>query len=276
MELSPAHARKPRGFTLLEMLVSVTVLVIFLLMVLNITDLFNRTYTRTTSAMQTYDDVRAIVSLIGRDLSSSMVRTNAGRRLNFAVTASGNRTSIYFAVPDPKLQSLTNMSFVSHLAYFWDQDRAAVFRAVQNSYLDNSALLNTAASANNDSYSANSGRLGDITLSYGSGSPYAWHSDTAMTTAITQALDLPVLRNVFSFEALCYTNLPSQGGSPVSTWSDPDSLPRYLRLKVGVADEKNAAVVRRDPSRTDLLRQFEITVPMVGYGVYGNDYGPRK
>jgi len=259
----------------LELLVSVSVLVIFLVMVLNIVDLFNKTFTRTTSAMQTYDDVRAIVSLLGRDVSSAMVRTNANRQLNFAVSSSGNRVSLYFAVPDPKLPSLTNMSFVTHLCYFWDRDRAGFYRAVQNSYLDNARTLATASSANNIDYSANRDRLRDMTLSYASASPYGWHSAPEMTNAVESALDLPILRNVFTFEADCFTNRPSQAGSPLATWNNSSELPRYIRLRFGVAEEKTAAVLRRDPSRTELLRQFEITVPMIGYGVYDNNYGPR-
>jgi len=273
---------KPRveaGFTLIEVLVSVVILGIMLGMLAAVFDVYNRSYTRSTSSMQTYDDVRTIISMMSHDLSAAMVRTNANRILNFSVTGAPGNVTVFMAVPDPKLQSLTNMSFVSHIAYFWQSNTCQVCRAIYNTQIDNSLLLATKSSASNTSTAVNAARLQNMTLAYAnssSGNWFGWTTSPEMVNAMNSVTNLPILRNVITFNVLCYTNGASTSGVPTTnTWSDGTSLPRYLKMQLGVANDKDAAAIRRNPALTNMLENFEVTVPMMNYGVTNNNYAPQ-
>jgi prepilin-type N-terminal cleavage/methylation domain-containing protein len=286
MELSVLGRIKSRmdisGFTLIEVLVSVILLAVMLVMLAGVFDVYNKSYTRSTSSMQTYDDVRTIVSLMSHDLSAAMVRTNANRILNFSVSGTAGGVEIFMAVPDPKLQSLTNMSFTSHIAYFWQTNTYQVYRAIYNTQLYPQSLINTASSASNTDFTANASRLQNMTLAYSSGSPgnwFNWTTDPNMVAAMNTATNLPILRNVLTFNVLCYswddTGNSASATVTTNTWQDGTRLPRYIKLQFGVANDKDAAAVKRNPSLTNLLENFEVTVPMVNYGVTNNNYAPQ-
>jgi len=272
----------PRGFTLIEVLVSVVILGVMIVMFGAVFDVYNKSYTRSTSSMQTFDDVRTIVSQMSHDLSAAMVRTNANRMLNFSVAPTATGMAIYMAVPDPKLQSLTNMSFTSHIAYFWQGNQ--VFRAIYNTQIYPQAMSSSpiASSASNTDTAADAARLQNMTLAYADSSqgPFAWTTDPAMVNAMNSVANLPILRNVFTFNVICY-GWPDGGSSAnpttvtTNSWVDPTSLPRYLKMQFGVANDKDAASVSRNPALTNLLENFEITVPMVNYGVTNNNYAPQ-
>ena len=285
MELSVLGRIKSRmqisGFTLIEVLVSVILLAVMLVMLAGVFDVYNKSYTRSTSSMQTYDDVRTIVSQMSHDLSAAMVRVNANRTLNFSVTNSGTGIALFMAVPDPKLQSLTNMSFTSHIAYFWQTNTCQVYRAIYNTQLYPQLLVNTASSASNTDFTANAARLQNMTLAYldSPQGPLAWTTDPVMVNAMNVAMNLPMLRNVITFNVLCYSWPDGENSAnaiiTTNTWGDATSLPRYIKLQFGVANDKDAAAIKRNPALTNLLENFEVTVPMVNYGVTNNNYAPQ-
>jgi len=276
----------PRGFTLIEVLVSVVILGVMIVMFGAVFDVYNKSYTRSTSSMQTFDDVRTIVSQMSHDLSAAMVRVNTNGILNFSVnTNTVNGVAIYMAVPDPKLQSLTNMSFTSHIAYFWNSNTHQVYRAIYNTQIYPQLLLNTASSASNTDTNADATRLQQMTLAYSASSPgnwFGWTTSGSMVGAMNSVANLPILRNVFTFNVICYGWTGTDGGSSanpttttINSWGDQTSLPRYLKMQFGIANDKDAAAVSRNPALTNLLENFEVTVPMVNYGVTNNNYAPQ-
>lgn len=259
------------GFGLLELLVAMTVLLILLALFARSFQLVSRGMKRTTSGMETFEEVRSVAAFVGRDIGNALVRTtHANRNLSFRITDTSEGKAIYFVYPEEKVSSLGTMSFVTHCAYTWDRDKAELYRAAYNTSLDPARLMATASTIDNRAdTAANRSRLTKMTLSYDFGG--SWFSSPEMTKAIAESRNVPVLRNVFGFETQIFpASAPKPAANAVTEWTDDQSLPRSLQLVFRVANDRDAATLRRNPTQSELLRKFVIAVPMRNWDAYGN------
>ncbi len=256
--------KKAAGFTLIEVLVSVTILAIIMSMILSMFDVYTRTLKSTRSKMEMLDEVRTIVLSLSREIGSAMVRTDPDRYLNMRIVDTSTNLTLYSALLDENITSLTNMSFVSHYGYRWvkpdvnDKEKsAALYRVSYNTKNELATLLGTASSSTGQDLAANIARLKTITLSYRSGGPYAWTTATEFQGLFDQNTNIPIMRNLFDMQILSYNNIPIDSTTPsTNAWNDSTALPHYMEIIFYVADENTAPKLWRN------LTDLEQTTPI--------------
>lgn len=274
VSLSPRFPLRPlllghAAFTLLELLVSVTILALMFTMIAGLFEGFSRTTKDSTAHMDAYERARGLLALLSRDLGSAMVRTNLNRTLNFEVESDSDGITVNFCTVEERLRDLTNMSFVTHASYFWKGGPTyALYRAEQNSFSDNTDLLATAASSDNSSTNANKSRLTRMTLAYDLGSA-SWPGSPAMVSARSRGTNAPVIENLFDFRVVCISEANVRS---TNAWT-ASALPKSLEIQLAVADPRLARSVAAGPSPStdDRLRRFTVTIPMINRGVVDSD-----
>lgn len=223
-----------------------------------------------------YDNVRSSTQLINRELSSTLVRDEPNRWLNFRVTeetgpGGGKRIFLFATVPEETIASTLSMSFINHVAYFWDEDTRSVHRATFNTREDPDILLATASSANNGNATANLNRLQQMTLAYRQSSAYGWTVDPLLTKKFDQTIDEAIITDVLAFEVDCYAQPITKGGKPTPTWNNPKALPSMVEIKIGIAHGSDAdralAILETGGERSEAkehMQRFTLSIPMNG------------
>lgn len=281
-----------RGFTLIEILVAITILSLMLLMTAQIFGAFSQVFRSATATMQSFDDVRVILFAIRKDLIGAMVRTNTHRELTFesvapslVVLPSGRQADamLAFTVPDEKVRSLKTMSFVTHYAYLWDAIKGRLYRATYDTEVYRDVLEDSSISASESGKdeSANVKRLRNLTLSYALGPTWPTSPEfyRAIQAVATEGQEIPILRNVYDFKVKCHED--ASGASVAPSWpASRGELPYYVELILGVARDEDVPIFAKaaedaggpitDPALLSRLQRFVLTVPMLNRGVVDN------
>ena len=273
-----------RAFTLVEMLVAMALTAIMLgLLALLFTNI-NGVVGHVADTTRAYDDIRPGIQSMGRELASTLLRTEARRWLNFRVVEStgprGRRVAVYATVPDEALGSTLEMSFINHVVYYWDEADHALHRVAHNTRDDNRLLLATAADPDNLDADANLSRLGHMTLAYRHPTPYGWTTDPLLTARMNQPPELAIVRDVHHFEVACYETPPTDGDAPATTWNRADALPLLVELRLGLAHGADAERVEHILATTGDIQQarkhmqrFTYAFPMANHSTQ-NAAGP--
>jgi prepilin-type N-terminal cleavage/methylation domain-containing protein len=269
---------KRRGFTLVELLAVMGLMVIILTLLGMLYQQFFKVVETVTETTGAYDEIRSVNQMFTREMGSTLCRNNPNRWLNFRVKEDQKGIYIYFTAPDEALDSTLDMSFISHYAWYYRKADRAVYRAIYNTRLYPDDLLSTAASSDNDNSQANRNRLKDMTLAYQHNAPYGWTEDPRFTRLLDQPGYKALLNKVYRFEVRCYDRpAGSPNARPKNTWDDHASLPVYVELVVGVAKggvarraEQELASHGKLTETAKQLNTFVLSIPMINHGVYDN------
>lgn len=268
------------AFTLVELLVSITILSLLLVMLAQVYDMSSRTLRTTTSAMQSFDDVRAILFSMRKDFVAATFRTNTDRTLGLLVEdPSGLDVSgmtvdklAAFTFPDEKVKTFGSMSFITHCVYYWSRERGELYRAYYDTSVYTNVLMSpaVAVAVDGNNTNANQNRLRNITLAY---STTDWVGSSEMLAAMATATNLPVLRNVFDIEFRSHNN--SSGTSYATNWLASQGLPVWMEIRLGVCRDQDRPLFLRQATNggvveTNRLQYFHVSVPFPNRGVRDN------
>ena len=267
-------ARPRSGFTLIEMLTTLAILSTLLLLLSLAWMNISRMVARSSTSLQTDSEISLTLQEMHRALSQAVVRTNTHRKLNLLLTQSSSQTSLHFAKLDPQMESIQQMSFVTHLHYFWDKNAQTLCRSM----VKNESAVNT-QDVYNMNIAANATRLRDMTLSYASSAPYSWTTHPSLISADQSAAQHPLLRGVTEFQVQCFDGPPSANPPAETNWNDPTRLPHYIVVSLSITSQPalSAPNAPNAPANdSSKSRRFELWVPMHQAGMHDNTYGPME
>jgi len=201
-----ARARR-HHFTLVELLVAMSVLVVLMFMLFRFFGAAQTAWTTTSANTRVYENARVAMELISRDLRTAVVSDQAGLQIPFYYDAATDRVT---CVTPTTVGTDSIDSKLCEVSYF-TTDGTAV------DPIEKYALYRRAVSDAN------------------TGWDFLGATDAAWATSATDAAAQPVIAGVESLSIRCFTS----AGAELTTGSGT-SLPQYCQITMTVFDERLA------------------------------------
>lgn len=227
------------GFTLVEMLVAMAVLVLVVVLASRMTSATLSTVSHSNHTLETSENIRTATQMLRDELAVAFANRRPGRYLNLRVVGSEDRVVLYLAVPHAKTADLTRMGFVTHVAYIWDKERRTLGRVEYHSSQEPETVEATASSLDSTDAAANVERLQKITPAYQGSSPYAWTESPIWQERLKEAQRNPLLTAVREWKVECFKTADIETKEPlVNEWDDPEKLPAAIRFEFVISNQQ--------------------------------------